>query len=248
MRETRFMMGMPVTIDVTDRDSSRADLAAAFATFDAVDARFSTYRRDSEISRVNQGLVAPDAYSDEMREILALSEETRAISHGYFDIRRPEGSIDPSGIVKGWAIRRVADQLRQLGHRDFFVDAGGDIQTSGKDAKGAEWSAGIQNPFDVGAVVKVVYPRGGAIATSGTYVRGDHIYDPHHPEKALTDIVSLTVIGSDIYEADRFATIGFVMGTDGIYLIEETDGLEGYAISSDGIGTETSGFKRYTRP
>ncbi len=170
------------------------------------------------------------------------------LSRGYFDIHRPDGSIDPSGLVKGWAIRRVADQLRGIGYRNFFVDAGGDIQTSGRDASGAEWSAGIQNPFDIGGMVKVVYPRGGAVATSGSYVRGDHIYDPHHPGQPITDIVSLTVVGPDIYAADLLATIAFAMGQDGIFFIEQTPGVEGFVISSDGIGTETSQFERYTTP
>ncbi len=248
MRETRFMMGMPVTIAIADPASSAADVEAAFATFAAIDARFSTYRADSEISRINRGEIAEDAYSDDMREVFALAEDTRIRSHGYFDIRRPDGSIDPSGLVKGWAIRRVADQLRDFGYGNFFVDAGGDVQTSGKDATGAEWSAGIVNPFDAGAMVKIVYPHGGAIATSGSYVRGNHIYDPHNPSRALDDIVSLTVVGPDIYAADLFATIAFAMGPDGIYFIDQTPGVEGYAISRDGIGTETSHFERYTSP
>jgi thiamine biosynthesis lipoprotein len=249
MRETRFMMGMPVTIEIADPGvDAAADIEAAFATFDDVDRRFSTYRPDSEISRINQGLVTPDAFSDDMREVFARSDETRAASRGYFDIRRPDGSIDPSGLVKGWAIQRVADQLAGLGYEHYFVDAGGDIQTNGKNADGGEWSAGIQNPFDTGGVVKVVFPHGGAIATSGTYIRGDHIYDPHRPGEPLNDVVSLTVVGPSIYDADRFATIAFAMGKDGIYFIEDYPGLEGFMIGRDGIGTETSQFERYTSP
>lgn len=248
MRQTRFMMGMPVTIEIVDAGVLAGDIDAAFATFDAIDKRFSTYRPDSEISRINRGEIAPAGHSEEMREVFALADEMHALSRGYFDIHRPDGSIDPSGLVKGWAIRRVADQLRGLGYRNFFVDAGGDIQTSGKDADGAEWSAGIQNPFDTGAMVKVVYPHGGAIATSGSYVRGDHIYDPHRPGRPITDIVSLTVVGPDIYDADLLATVAFAMGRDGIFFIEQTPGVEGYVISRDGIGTETSHFERYTTP
>jgi thiamine biosynthesis lipoprotein len=58
----------------------------------------------------------------------------------------------------------------------------------------------------------------------------------------LTDIVSLTVVGPDVLEADRFATAAFAMGRDGIGFIEARTGLEGFAIASNGTATETSGF------
>ena len=88
-------------------------------------------------------------------------------------------------------------------------------------------------------------PRGRGIATSGTYVRGRHIYDPHRPALQITDIVSLTVIGSDVLEADRFATAAFAMGKAGLYFIEELPCLEGYVVDSNGIATQTSGFRAF---
>ena len=134
--------------------------------------------------------------------------------------------------MKGWAIRNAAAIIAASGARDFFVDAGGDIQSSGRNAAGKEWSVGIRNPFDAEEIIKVVYPRGRGIATSGTYVRGQHIYDPHAPGRPIVDIVSLTVIGPDVLEADRFATAAFAMGRAGIFFIEETPGLEGYIVDS----------------
>ena len=38
---------------------------------------------------------------------------------------------------------------------------------------------------------EIVEPRGRGIATSGSYVRGQHIYDPHAPDLPIADIVSL---------------------------------------------------------
>ena len=74
-----------------------------------------------------------------------------------------------------------------------------------------------------------------------------HIYNPHAPEQALGDIVSLTIIGPDVLEADRFATGAFAMGADGIQFIERQAGLEGYAIDAAGIATMTSGFGAFVR-
>jgi thiamine biosynthesis lipoprotein len=58
--------------------------------------------------------------------------------------------------------------------------------------------------------------------------------------------VSITVIGPDVLEADRFATAAFAMGKGGIAFIENLPGFEGYAIDAQGIATMTSGFGAYT--
>ena len=88
-------------------------------------------------------------------------------------------------------------------------------------------------------------PKGCGIATSGTYVRGQHIYDPRRPGRPIEDIVSLTVIGPDVLEADRFSTAAFAMGRSGIHFIEELAGFEGYVVDSGGIAIQTSGFKAF---
>lgn len=247
MRQTRILMGMPITIEVVGAPTS-AIIDDAFATFEAVDQRFSTYRDDSEIEAINRGGVRPSDYSAEMNEVFAIAERTRIETGGYFDMRRPNGTLDPSGVVKGWAIRNVARQIAATGARDFFVDAGGDIQSSGSNAAGQPWTIGIRNPFAEDQIIKVVYPRGQGIATSGSYVRGNHIRNPHAPADPLADIVSLTVIGSDVLEADRFATAAFAMGRDGIYFIESSPGLEGYAVDRSGRATPTRGFAAYCTP
>jgi FAD:protein FMN transferase len=125
------------------------------------------------------------------------------------------------------------------------VDAGGDIQTSGKSSRGKKWTVGIKNPFKQEEIVKILSVGGEGVATSGTYIRGQHIYDPKDKSKKLEEIVSLTVIGPNIYEADRFATAAFAMGPEGIHFIEKLPGLEGYMIDKRGIATETTGFKKY---
>jgi FAD:protein FMN transferase len=150
--------------------------------------------------------------------------------------------------VKGWAIRNAAAIVAQSGAHDFYVEAGGDIQSLGLNADGKPWSVGIRNPFNAAEIIKIVYPRGRGIATSGTYVRGQHIYDPHHRERPIEDIVSLTVLGPDVLEADRFATAAFAMGRAGIHFIEETPGLEGYLVDCNRRATLTSGFEACCTP
>jgi thiamine biosynthesis lipoprotein len=247
MRETRILMGMPITIEILGVDSEPL-VEAAYDYFAEIDARFSPFRPDSEVSAINHGRLRPAEVSPPMREILNLAAHTRQETHGYFDIQRPDGTLDPSGIVKGWSIREAAERIRQSGARDFFVDAGGDVQSAGLNADGLDWRIGIRNPFDEGEIIKIVTPRGCGIATSGSYVRGAHIYDPHALRRPIEDIVSLTVIGRDVLEADRFATAAFAMGRAGIDFLEGRPDLEGYLVDVAGRATQTSGFKAFVSP
>ena len=236
-------MGMPIIVEVVDSGVTGADIENVFTYFRAVDEIFSTYKEDSELSKINRGELREEAYSDEMKRILALSEQTRQETQGYFDISY-NGILDPSGIVKGWAILQAAQMLKEAGWHNFYVDAGGDIQVAGKNGR-HPWRVGIRNPFNRQEMVKVLAITDKGVATSGTAIRGQHIYDPHHPHTPPAGIVSLTVIGPNVYEADRFATAAFAMGRKGISFIGQLAGFEGYMIDDSRRATFTSGFERY---
>ena len=244
MRETRIIMGMPISLAVLDAHARQEHLDAVFDGFAEVDAQFSPFKDDSEISRFNRGEIAKDQLTPKMVEVFALCEKTKRETGGYFDITKPDGGVDPCGMVKGWAILNAAQQLKGMGLENFFVDAGGDIQCSGQ-AEDGEWTVGIRNPFNAEEIVKVITPKGAGVATSGNYIRGDHIYNPHTGKYGSDDIVSLTVIGPDVLEADRYATAAFAMGREGIYFIERTRGLEGYEIDSSGMARMTTGLEKY---
>jgi thiamine biosynthesis lipoprotein len=243
MKTTRILMGMPITVEVLDSDDQRL-IESVFAYFTHIDETFSTYKDTSEISAINAGAIPLEAASAEMRAVFAMAEQTRQETEGYFNIWRGD-RYDPAGIVKGWAIANAADILRRAGCANFYVDAGGDIEAAGHNAEGQPWRVGIRNPFNIRQIVKVLAITGCGVATSGTYIRGQHVYDPHAPGRTLDDIVSLTVIGPDVYEADRFATAAFAMGRRGIMFIERLADFEGYMIDADGQATPTSGFGRY---
>jgi thiamine biosynthesis lipoprotein len=244
LQETRVLMGMPVTIAVADATASPGDIEALFDYFHGVDERFSPFKEMSETSDVNRGL-PKENWSDEMRSVVALAEKTKQETGGYFDLMTPAGKFNPVGIVKGWAIKNAADILRASGFRNFYVDAGGDIEVSGANESGEKWSVGIKNPFKQGEIVKTIFASDVGIATSGTYIRGEHIYDPK-TKMPVSEIVSLTVVGPDVSEADRFATGAYAMGENGIAFIEKYPGLEGYMIDKNGMATMTSGFMKYT--
>lgn len=243
MKQTALIMGMPITVEVADDRVGEAAINDTFEYFRAIDAQYSTYKPDSEISQINDGLPRKQ-WSREMKEIFKLCEKTKRETDGYFDIEH-NGTLDPSGLVKGWAIDQAAKRLRKRHIADFYIEAGGDIQTWGLNGDGEPWRIGIRNPFNMQEIVKVVQTSMSGIATSGTYVRGQHIYDPHHPGKPVHTVKSLTVIGRNIYDADRFATAAFAMGEEGIHFIQGLPGLEGYMIDSQKKAIYTSGFDQY---
>ena len=238
-------MGMPITVEVLDREVRPRHLEAVFRLFRQADERFSPFKQTSETSLWDRGLLKSSQISPQMRAVIQLAEETRQASEGYFDVYR-DGRFNPVGIVKGWVIHKAARLLQRAGFADFYVEAGGDAQVCGRGPGGKPWLVGIRNPFNVSQIIKVLEIGDSGVATSGTYFRGHHIYDPQNPAgRIAAEPVSLTVVAADILDADRFATAAFAMGRAGIAFIEGLDGCEGYIVDAAGTATYTSGFAGY---
>ncbi len=255
MKRTELIMGMPITVAIPDRERmdgapagarhSTVDdaISSIFDSFRDVDERFSPYKPTSETSRIDRGELAEAEASVEMREVLALSEQTRRETDGYFDVRA-KGRFDPSGLVKGWAIARAARLLDDDGFISFCIEAGGDMEIRGANDEGSPWSIGIRSPFEPSKLVRRLSLTNRGIATSGTYIRGAHIWNPR-TGTAADEIASMTVIGPDVYEADRFATAAFAMGRDGVNFLASLPDVDAYMIEKTGTATFTPGFARY---
>jgi len=244
MKQTRIHMGMPITIEVVS-DLATSDLFdRVFSFFAMVDASYSPFKSDSQVARIDRGELALNDASDEMQSILMLADLTEQQTLGYFTVWQ-NGRFNPSGIVKGWAIYQAADIVREAGFTDFYIDAGGDVQAYGRNPQAEPWQIGIRNPFEQTKIVKALSATDCGVATSGFYQRGRHIYNPHAANDPLDEVVSLTVVGPNVFEADRFATAAFAMGSEGINFIESRPGLEGYMIDKTGMATMSSSFGQY---
>lgn len=235
-------MGMPITIEVAGEIEPEA-VRGIFTYFREIDERYSPYKTTSEVTKANDG-TSTKKLSSEFRWVLELCAQTKSETKGYFDVYHGK-KLDPSGLVKGWAIENAANRLRLKGYANFYIEAGGDIQVDGLNEAGEPWSLGIRNPFDTQTIVKQLSVSDCGVATSGTYIRGDHIYDPTRDFAAPRSIQSITVIGPNAYDADRFATAAFAMGLDGAGFIENLKGFEAYMIDDTQTATFTSGFSRY---
>jgi thiamine biosynthesis lipoprotein len=226
-------MGMPIGIDV--RAPASVDVEPVFQWLREVDATFSTYREDSEISRLDRGELLLSDCRPEVDEVLTECMRLERLTGGAFSAR-PAGRLDPSGYVKGWA---VAGAARLLAAEDFCINAGGDIVT-----RGGPWRIGIRHPEDLEQLAAVLEVESLAVATSGEYEQGAHIVDPR-TGRPPTGLLSVTIVGPDLALADAYATAAFAMGEEGPEWTATLDGYDALCITSDHRVLETPGFARH---
>jgi thiamine biosynthesis lipoprotein len=179
-----------------------------------MDAMFSPYRPESEVSRINAGTLTVKNASAEVRAVVAACEYWTAETDGYFSAHAAGQRLDPSGYVKGWAVQRAAEMLAAGGSVNHYVNGGGDVSCAGRPEPGRGWRIGISDPHRRSALVDVVEAAGPvAVATSGLAERGAHIVDPHSGAPA-TGLAAVSVVAGDLIVADVAATAAAAMGID----------------------------------
>jgi thiamine biosynthesis lipoprotein len=149
--------------------------------------------------------------------------------------------VDPTGLAKGWIAERALERLRVAGVAAAMVNAGGDVAAFGEPEPGRRWRIGVLDPRAPGALLGVVL-LDGAVATSGTYERGDHIVDPSSGLPAR-ELVSATVTGPDLALADALSTGLFAAGERGLPAIESLEAYEALAMDTEGRLIATGGFR-----
>ena len=228
------VMGTVISIDVRDPGIPESVLDAMLARLEQIEARFSTYRPDSEISRIGRGELAEADASPEVRFVLGMCDDLHRTTGGWFDARghRADGLLDPSGLVKGWAVEEAALLLDDAGARNYACNCGGDVIARGEPEPGRPWRVGIRHPDHVDAIARVLAVRDLAVATSGTYERGEHIRDPR-TGGAPTGLHSVTVVGPSLTWADAYATTAFAMGVSGPEWVATHPGYGALAITTD---------------
>ena len=223
-----------------------AAIDAVFEELERLEAMFSTFRADSEISQVNRGERHLLDCSAEVIDVLDACAWLTQASGGAFDISRPTpsthsgaGGIDPAGFVKGWATERAARRLSDAGLTDWFVSVGGDLVTRGTRGPDEPWSVAIADPRTAGEVLAVFDVCDGALATSGTAERGAHLWDGRDGTPAA-GWASVSVSGPSLAWADAFATVAYVMGSDGPDWVSRFDDYEAFAVGWDGTIRSTA--------
>lgn len=243
IRRVEHVMGMPIVVDVRDEHADDAVLDDMFDWLRWVDATFSTYKHDSEISRLNRGELALEDAHPDVVDVLDRCEQLRIETDGYFDVRAASAEfVDPSGLVKGWSVDRAAALLDEAGLRNYAVNAAGDMRLRGRAVPELHWRVGIQHPLEPDQVARVLDTTDLAVATSGEYARGAHVFDPH-THRPPAGMLSVTITGPDLATADAYATAAFAMGAARApHWTARLRGYEAMTVLADGSVLSTPGF------
>lgn len=244
VRRAEPVMGTVVSIHVrpgaAPLEAVYVALAEARSRLQRADAVFSTWKPLSPVSRLRRGEIRIEDAPPEVTEVMGLCDEAKSRSGGWFDPWAAPGGWDPTGLVKGWAAARALEVLVEAGVGAAMVNAGGDVALHGTPSPARPWRIGVQDPAQRSAVVAVTEPEA-AIATSGVYERGWHVYDPFSQLPAAA-VASASVTGPDLARADAFATALVAGGDAALTAIGGEPGYEALLIDHDGRRRATSGF------
>jgi thiamine biosynthesis lipoprotein len=221
---------------------SARGLVDAFAELRRADELFSPFKPSSQISLLRQGATSLERCDPDVREVLALCEQLRHVTGGYFDAYAAgPDQLDPCGLVKGWAAQRASDVLVEAGVPTHYVSAGGDVCLRGQPHGDRLWRVGIADPHRPGELLATIHSSNLAVATSGVAERGAHVLDPHRGAPA-TELASVTVIGPSLTLADAYATAAVAMGAAALDWLDDLDGYEALLVDAGGEVRWTRGF------
>lgn len=243
-RFVEHTMGMPISLALRGRHADTPTGALAWAETMAalrwVDVVFSTYRSDSWVSRLARHDVELSDCPPEVAEVLELGDEAALASGGAFTVYRrgADGAprLDPTGVVKGWAVDLAAGALRRLPDTDFCLSAGGDLVCHTVTPDAEPWRIGIEDPADPQQVVAVVPVVNGAVATSGTAHRGQHLVDGR-TGLPPTGVASVTVVAPTLTAADLDATSAYARGPEAAVWLRSRTDRTGLVVWADGTTT-----------
>ena len=223
MKLERFVetWGTVIVVQVASNGLSEDQLGLAVDKveefFLQVDKDFSTYKSDSEVSRIRRGELEVTDASEDVIKVWQLCEHARELTLGAFDPWKVEGGFNPSGLVKGWAADVGAKMLVDTGVESVLINAAGDLVLRGgqpsEDGEVKPWNIGVSSPNDVNQIVKTFDVIDGSVVTSGDYEKGAHIVDPHTGLIAI-GARSASVVGPDGALCDALATALMVDGRD----------------------------------
>ena len=126
------VMGTVITIDLyggvaRDEEITTRHVDAAQVALQRADEIFSTWKKQSILSRLRRGELSLVDVPDEVLEVLEACRSARLASEGWFDPWSMPGGVDPTGLVKGWAAERALHELRGLELTGAVVNAAGEL-------------------------------------------------------------------------------------------------------------------------
>lgn len=179
------------------------------------------YQEKMHIKKVDHALVK------ELTENVGLSKLVALKEGGKFTIVKPrsEMELDFSAIAKGYAVDQIGKYLLAKGIKDYLVDIGGELVSSGKNPKGKSWVVGISKPLEnlkQNEVALLVNLQDRALASSGNYrnfyqsegQKYSHTINPKTGYPERSHLLGVSVITDNCMDADAIATSCMVMGLE----------------------------------
>jgi thiamine biosynthesis lipoprotein len=219
---------------------ARTAVGAACRRLQELDRLFTTWNPYSPMSLLRSGGIGLDEVPPEIPLVIELCRQARALSKGWFDPWAMPGGMDPTGLVKGWAVEQALGIVKSAGVEAAMVNGGGDIALLGCPPAGGAWRIGIRHPWRAEALACVL-ETSSAVATSGCYERDWHLVNPRNGTRPAAT-ASATVTGARLAFADALATALAVAGDEVLELVGCIDGYEAYLIRADGSEDATAGI------
>lgn len=226
----RYLMGTVCEVAV----GSEAEAETAFAEAQRIESLLSTWKGDSELSRVNRGETVP---SPELRSLLAVAAGWSERTGGAFNPRvrglvevwktRTEGALPaPEAIAvalrdarfeegafgKGYAIDRMLERIQST---EALIDFGGQLAVRGSVRVTIAHPERRDHP-----ILALTLANASLSTTSGsekTFTAAgrtfSHLFDPRTGQ-ALPPRGSVSVIAEDSLTADILSTALYVMGDE----------------------------------
>lgn len=159
----------------------------------------------------------------------------------------PRIMLDCSAIAKGYGSDVVARFLRNEGIKNFMVEIGGEVVTSGINPKRLPWAIGVEKPVDDSLATSkelqtILNITDIAMATSGNYrnfyykngKKYAHTIDPKTGYPVQHNILSATVLAKECARADAYATSFMVVGLEKAKeILKRNTDLKAYIIYDD---------------
>lgn len=257
-----MVMGTILEITVWNNAFS---VAKCFQEAERIENKFSQFMQETEVSKINNSLGLPLKVSNECCTILEKSMQFTELTSGAFDVTKGQGvltvddagktvlllpknngsnaKIDLGGIVKGYAVDRMSQILKENDVARAMVNFGGNVFLVGYPPDKNIWTIGVKDPVEPDNLMGTINVPGYiGIATSGNYERPGHIVDPE-TGLAVTACLSVTIVAQDAMTADALSTAVFVMGAEkGIQFVEDLNDVEGVIVTKDDV-LVSSGLK-----
>jgi thiamine biosynthesis lipoprotein len=140
----------------------------------------------------------------------------------------PGMEVDFGGVVKEYAVDRVAALCWQAGIRHGVINLGGDIKIIGPRMDGDPWRIGIRHPRNKDSLIETLLLQKGALASSGDYercivfngVRYGHVLNPK-TGWPVRHLAAVSVVGDFCVVAGSASTIAMLKEDAGPAWLED---------------------------